>query len=105
MESFPCSGCGCCCKRIDKLLNSLQFFSEEDQEILNFPYKHKNGICENLNEQNECSIYENRPLICNVDKFAEYYNKEKKSFYLNTIEVCNEIMDEDNIDEKFRIKI
>lgn len=70
-----------------------------------FPYYwDENGVCENLTEDNKCKVYENRPLICNVDKFAEYNKLEKTEFYKVNIRACNYMMDIDGIDQSLRIK-
>lgn len=70
-----------------------------------FPYNwDENGVCENLTEDNKCKVYENRPLICNVEKFAEYNKLEKTEFYKVNIRACNYMMDIDGIDQSFRIK-
>lgn len=70
-----------------------------------FPYNwDENGVCENLTEDNKCKVYENRPLICNVDKFAEYNKLEKTEFYKVNIRACNYMMDIDGIDQSLRIK-
>ncbi|WP_239662079.1 hypothetical protein [Brachyspira hyodysenteriae] len=44
-----------------------------------------------LTEDNKCSIYDNRPDICNVDlmyqkKYSNFYSKEE--FYKLNYEVC-----------------
>ena len=103
MGSFPCTGCGACCKRVDKVINTLDLLNDEERELLKFPYTHTNGVCDMLTEENKCSVYEERPLICNIEKFTEVFNIPKKEFYLLNIDTCNKFMDEDNIDQKFRI--
>lgn len=100
---FPCSGCGCCCKRLNIVVANIEKLDDENKEILKFPYNYPNGICENLTEDNKCSVYENRPLICNFDKFSEFYAQDKPSFYNEIIKSCNKMMDEDNIDNSFKL--
>lgn len=104
MNKFPCTGCGSCCKRIDRLIDNINLFPKEQQELLHFPYKHEDGVCENLMEDNKCAIYENRPLICNIDKFIEVFELDKIQFYTDNINVCNKIMDEDGVSNELRIK-
>ena len=73
MDTFECSMCGKCCMHMDEViarLPQLEKLIGEDNAI--FPYSYKKGICEKLDqENNRCSIYKNRPIICNVDKFIE----------------------------------
>lgn len=56
---FNCSKCGQCCRnlRLNKLYDSLDDGT---------------GCCKYL-KGNECSIYDERPLLCNVDKCYELY--------------------------------
>ena len=57
--SFLCSQCGACCRNVAH----LDLPSDKD------------GGCLNLDkETNKCSIYENRPDICRVDKMYEKFD-------------------------------
>ena len=92
---FPCSGCGCCCKRVGMV---KQFLIEEE-----FPYNAKeDGSCEMLID-NKCSVYDNRPDICDVYKMFLKSDMDIKEYYKVNIEQCNKFMDEDNIPLNFRI--
>ena len=51
---FLCDKCGLCCRNIDKVPQLKEFHNGD-------------GICKFLTN-NKCSIYESRPLICNIDK-------------------------------------
>ena len=104
LDKFPCSGCGCCCKRIDELLVNTDKLESPMKEILHFPYNHENGRCEKLGENNECTVYENRPVVCNFEKFISAFALNKQEIFEISIKSCNKIMDEDNIAKKFRIK-
>ncbi len=89
---YPCTRCGCCCKRIGLL-------------GVDFPYDiNADGSCSKLSENNECTVYDERPLVCNIDKFAEVMEIDKEIFYKANIATCNALMDADGIDETFRIK-
>jgi Fe-S-cluster containining protein len=90
---FPCTQCGCCCRRV----GALKKIGVE------FPYNvDKNGVCEMLND-NKWQVYENRPTICNIEKYAEQNGIDKELFFQLNIEKCNLMMDEDNIKLKYRI--
>ena len=88
---FPCIGCGACCRRVGQVLK----FPEDHP--LHFPYSHTNNVCEKLID-NKCSVYENRPLICNVEKVAEFLGAEKQSFYAENVKYCRIFAKEDGID-------
>jgi Fe-S-cluster containining protein len=48
------------------------------------------GICRHL-ENNLCTIYESRPLVCNVEKMFNAYYNEKMSedeYVVENIKVC-----------------
>ena len=90
---FPCTQCGCCCRRMGEVIKLG----------VDFPYKIKeNGECEML-EDNKCKVYDSRPAICNIDELAEILGAERETFYKENIKCCNQMMDEDNIPQEYRI--
>lgn len=57
--------------QMDLVLERLPALAEViGTENAYFPYSHKNGVCEKLTENNHCSIYDNRPIICNIEKLS-----------------------------------
>lgn len=101
--AYPCTMCGCCCRKIEVVIKLTEGIEDEK---LRFPFQpDKEGVCEKFNKQdNTCSIYETRPLICDIDRMAEYFDVDKKSFYTSNIKACNEMMDMDGVDKKLRIQ-
>lgn len=75
---FICNKCGLCCMNVNK----SQIYSNLDRG---------DGICKYFDEDSHlCMIYDNRPLVCNIDKMyevffsdslslTEYYNLNYKS--------------------------
>jgi Fe-S-cluster containining protein len=62
-EAFPCNNCGACCKSI-RLSPLTDWLDRGD------------GVCKHFDEnQNTCTIYENRPEICNVRTMYEKHYK------------------------------
>ena len=104
---FPCTMCGSCCKRIDKLVADAPLTSRLfglPIEMFDFPYKwDENGVCEKLTEDGLCSIYENRPDICNLETVQQTLKWKSKMFFDITAASCNSMMKEDGIDEEFYI--
>ncbi len=100
---FDCTGCGSCCRRVGDNLAAHQ--------KAGFPYgvKEDGRTCEKLEEDNKCTVYENRPEMCSVE--AMYYKvhsksgKTKKSVFLMEATICNSFIKEDGLDEKFLIDL
>lgn len=60
-EAFPCNQCGACCKSI-RLSTLTDWLDRGD------------GVCRHFDdEQNTCTIYENRPDVCNVRMMYEQH--------------------------------
>lgn len=101
---FPCSGCGACCRRIKQAVEHHNIINKKHP--LYFPHKWDiNGICEHLGDDNKCKIYSQRPLLCNIEKYAEYIGADKNEFFSINIRACNQLMDIDGIPLLFRIKL
>lgn len=97
---FNCSSCGACCKRIGLLKDK---FKE-----LNFPYDvNEKGWCTMLDENNKCKVYENRPVICSVEKTFDMYIEKmgmtRMQAYLSQAKSCNQFIKEDKLHEKYLI--
>lgn len=58
----------------------------------------ENGWCTKLNEDNTCSIYEDRPPVCVVDH--RKWGMPKQEYFRRVAEICNTWMDEDGSDYK-----
>ncbi len=96
---FPCSGCGGCCKKIDKGVEAAKTVFPD----FPFPYSWDNsGKCEMLVD-NKCLVYDTRPLICNIDEMAKFFDMSNAEYYKTTAASCNIIMDVFGIDESFRL--
>lgn len=77
--SFICDKCGKCCK-------ILQYIPELNE------YDRGDGICKYLND-NLCTIYTNRPDICNVEKTYEKFSHmfTKEEYYQFVTEYCKQL--------------
>lgn len=78
---FDCDKCGLCCRNIHKIPQLKE-------------YDLGNGVCRYLTSNNLCSIYENRPDICNSEKMYELYFKfimTKEDYIIKNLEGCKKI--------------
>ena len=91
METFECSMCGRCCMILLA------------RKTLIFPYSHNNGICEEfIPENNYCSVYKDRPTICNLEKLITAITQKsgldislvKKTMYNETKKICAKLQAE-----------
>lgn len=90
--------------RLAKLGAPESVFYKAAQE---FPYSwDESGCCEML-ENNLCSVYEDRPLLCNVKKISELYSQDTgvpvQDLYSLNARVCNSLISAANLDESFMI--
>jgi len=91
--SFPCTLCGACCRSIE----GISFLEEYNDA----------GTCKKMMD-NQCSIYDDRPLLCRVDEsyqeiFSEYMTLTE--YYIENAKACNELQEKLNIDKSFRVVI
>ena len=76
---FKCDCCGECCKHI------------KVKELI-IP---GTTICKYLTKDNKCSVYKNRPLMCNVDKGYELFRDKwsLEEWYEINYTACKELKD------------
>lgn len=87
---FNCDGCGLCCKKVKSVIENNPKFSNP-KSIFYFPYGYdENGVCENSLD-NKCKVYDNRPLICNVERFADELKIDKETFFKQNESYCQEL--------------
>lgn len=113
--SFPCTGCGLCCRAagVTVMVSRSEVASGNLDPLIvetaAFPYEFDaDGKCENLLDDNSCAVYETRPDICNVARtYEKHYasNQTRQEVYEETAQVCNEMMDYHNIDQRLRVKM
>lgn len=85
INSFSCDRCGLCCRHI----KNIELLKELDDGT---------GTCRFLNrETNLCSIYNSRPLICNVDDAYEIFFKEnmtREEYYMLNYSACKKFKEQ-----------
>ena len=105
MISYPCTGCGACCRRVDQVAQAIPAASDPASPLF-FPYRwNEAGRCENLTEDNKCAVYASRPLLCDTDRLIAYFGLDKEEAYAISIRTCNAMMDEEDLPQEFRIQV
>lgn len=77
---FNCERCGCCCRNLDK-------------SDIYAPLNRGDGVCKYL-KGNDCSIYKNRPVLCQIDESYEKFFSEiitRGNFYKINKEMCKKL--------------
>ena len=91
---FQCSGCGACCKRAG---------------LMGMMPQREDGACIHLTSDNKCSIYDERPEICNVYKMFLRNGKKagmtEVEYYKFGNNICNQWIKEDGIPDSYLIDI
>lgn len=68
-----------------------------------FPYKTIEGVCKKLVD-NRCTVYENRPIICNIEKTKEYFPDLTQDEYIKiNVDFCNTLQEKFQIPKKYRV--
>lgn len=111
MKPFPCTRCAECCRFLAVMLDKNREALEADPTfgpiMKEFPYKIIDGQCEKLNPDLSCSVYQDRPTICNIEKLSKtfYPGSNLYEVYRITAEQCNNlIMNSTNIPEEDKPK-
>lgn len=83
-QPFPCNGCGKCCRQVSNSAETA-WLDRGD------------SVCMHFNEHtNLCSIYENRPLVCQVEAYYDKYLSEKfawEQFIEINLRICKKLND------------
>lgn len=102
---FPCTGCGGCCRMLSGILKSpeLQANYVMRMAVKTFPFKtDASGACEKLVD-GKCSVYEERPLLCNVKELGEAMRVNQAEWFKANALACNRIIDLLNLDPMYKI--
>ena len=103
---FPCTGCSECCKRIGAVLEGSYEHPVLRELVERFPYQTKeDGSCEMLTEEGKCSVYESRPLLCNIKLGAKLLQIDEMEWYRLNQMGCNSMIKEAGLDESFLVSL
>ena len=90
---FLCSSCGACCRLAGLIADKYDL-----------PLKKDGMTCAHLVD-NRCSIYNDRPDCCRVDKGVKDSGLTKKEYYVETTKICNKLIDNEGLNDKYKIDI
>ena len=110
LDNFPCTQCGLCCTNVnlgkwldpeytETLPPALQFVTSK------FPYQlTDDGSCEMLKD-GLCSVYDDRPLLCNLKLLGKFLGADQDLFYKLNILNCNKMIDAAGLAEKYFVSL
>jgi len=110
---FNCTGCGECCRKLGAIKEFVNNGNEKNIPdymvvgVKEFPYGHnEQGVCEMLDEDNKCLVYQDRPMLCNLKRIWEEWitDQTEEEWYSHNMEICNFLMRMAGTDERFHIK-
>jgi Fe-S-cluster containining protein len=103
---YPCTGCGECCKRIQAILDTSHEHPVIEELVRRFPYKTRmDGSCEMLTDDLKCSVYESRPLLCNIKMGAKLLKMDQIEWYRLNQFGCNSMIKEAGLEESFLVTL
>jgi Fe-S-cluster containining protein len=94
--------------KLGDLLNSPDDFKDPDKAMIeSFPYKaREDGSCEKFID-GKCSVYEDRPVICNIRKRYELYfsNEDWEDHMKGHKRGCDLLQQIGKLDKQFEVKL
>tara|TARA_R100000458_G_C8088808_1_gene120418 strand:- start:85 stop:420 length:336 start_codon:yes stop_codon:yes gene_type:complete len=107
MIDFPCTQCGQCCRQIGSILANSSSFPTVIQDLINrFPYQvNQDGSCSKLNSDNLCSVYDNRPIMCNIKLMGQLLHQNTPDWHKLQAKYCNEMIKAAKLDPKYLVLI
>jgi Fe-S-cluster containining protein len=110
MEDFPCTGCSLCCRSLSFIIQTAKQGNPESvfyKAAKAFPYSWDESGCCVMLKNNLCSVYDNRPLLCNVKQLGSLYAAETgmalSDVYSLNARICNSLIADADLDKSFMI--
>ena len=106
-EEFPCTSCGLCCQNLYTMhVENYKHHSPIMKFLIDkFPYKmNKKGVCEKL-VNGLCSVYEDRPIICNVNLVGKLQGLDQDKWYEYVAIQCNKLITSNSLDSKYLVSV
>ena len=104
IAKFPCTSCGQCCRNVHRLLDVTHDNPVFNDLIHRFPYKLKeDGAFGMLTDTGLCSVYDQRPLLCNLKLAALLLGLHDDDWMRWQADERNIMIEEAGLDEKFKV--
>lgn len=103
---YPCTSCTQCCRRIQAILDMSHEHPVIQELVLRFPYKARvDGSCEMLTDDGKCSVYDTRPLLCNIKMGAKLLKMDEKDWYRLNRDGCNSMIKEAGLGDEYLVTL
>ena len=107
MDNFPCTKCGLCCKNVSNIFKNTESLPQNLQDLISvFPYRPKpDGSCPMLSDDGICTVYHDRPIICNINLTAKLLNIDINDWYRINADACNQMIQKAGLSSDYLVKI
>lgn len=109
VTSFPCTGCGACCRQVGRTLERFRRLPEaypavERAALAAFPFEpREDGSCPQLAADGSCRVYEIRPQVCRVDAMGEARGMSREATWQLAAAACTDLQIETGLPGTFRV--
>jgi len=106
MRDFPCTNCGKCCELVGEVIANKDLYDPLTLSLIEkFPYKiREDGSCEMLVD-GLCSVYSDRPLLCNIKAMAKLKGIPLEDYYRQAAKACNTLIEKFGLSDEYLVKI
>jgi len=107
LMTYPCTKCGLCCKQLGAVLDNKHLLDMKKQVLLDsFPYKvDSNGACSMLGDDGLCTVYDHRPIICNIEHMITLYKLDQSEYYKTCADSCNILIKKTGLSKEYLVEI
>ena len=102
---FPCTGCGQCCRQLGEILDAANASGNEAFMLLArvFPYTPEpDGSCPML-INNQCAVYEDRPILCNLERLQHNMEVPDEVWFQLNAASCNRLIRDAGLPEELLV--
>lgn len=111
MTSFPCTGCGACCRQVGRTLAHFRLDPEaypavERAALAVFPFEpREDGSCPQLAADGSCRVYAIRPDVCRVDRMGAFRGMSREATWTRAAAACEALQDEAGVPKRSPLRV